>query len=78
MKTAEQINEARRIIRARFAEESANYSSEQLALVAGMMDAICWVADSPDATTFERFLSGEPFRRPPSSPTVKKGTPGDN
>lgn len=57
MKTLEQVNLAREALRNRVQEPGLN--REQLALLCGMLNALVWVADGPDATTIQRVLDGE-------------------
>lgn len=58
MKTPEQIRHARGVLVETLKTPSLNQS--QSALVAGMLNALAWVCDSPNGTTLERLLAGEP------------------
>lgn len=59
MKTARQIDDARSTLAMRFL--TPGLSESQLALLAGMLNALVWVADGANAETMERILSGEPL-----------------
>ena len=64
MKTKQQIDEARKILRRRYMLEGPQLSSEQQCLLLGMLNAMVWCADGESCTTIERVLVGEPFSSP--------------
>jgi hypothetical protein len=59
MKTADQINEARKFLSV--AAMTIDPLGPQYALLSGMINALCWVVDSPHGSTLERLLAGEPI-----------------
>lgn len=59
MKTEQEINHARAIIREQLKTPCLN--DAQRALLAGMLNALVWCVDGPNATTLERLLAGEPL-----------------
>lgn len=64
MKTEQEIARARAILAQRAQEPGL--APAQVALLAGMLNALVWVADGPASTTIERILSGEPMNAPPA------------
>lgn len=58
MKSQEQISAARKKIAVTLATPGLN--PEQLALFGGMLNALAWVMDSPNGSTLDRLLKGEP------------------
>lgn len=61
MKTIEEVNKARTILCDRTLADAKKLTKEQLALLAGMLNALVWVADGPNSNTMESILAGEPF-----------------
>lgn len=59
MKTAAQINHARKRICERIDNEVL--SSDQKILLAGMLNALVWVVDGKASTTMNRVVSQEPI-----------------
>lgn len=59
MKTLDQINHARKVVREKAL--TPGLSKDQTTLLAGMLNALVWVADGPAASTMERLLAGEPL-----------------
>lgn len=59
MKTIEGVNKARGIIGSKL--ETPGLSDSQRTLLAGMLNALVWVAEGVNSTTVDRLLSGEPI-----------------
>jgi len=58
MKTLQQIAHARNVLCETLKTPGLN--PEQSAMFAGMLNALAWVCDSPNGTTLDRLLAGEP------------------
>lgn len=59
MKTASQINAARKRLRERIITPGLN--DVQKSLIIGMVNALVWVAEGEASSTMERMLSDEPI-----------------
>ena len=59
MKTIDRIKEARGALCR--ALETPGLKDVQRALFGGMLNALAWVCDSPNGTTLDRLLAGEPI-----------------
>ncbi len=57
MKTANQIEHARRVLQDKL--QISGLSDAQRTLLGGMLNALVWVADGPNSSTIDRLLSGE-------------------
>lgn len=58
MKSTEQIKVARNVLCEKLNTPGLNQS--QSALFAGMLNALAWVCDSPNGTSLDRLMAGEP------------------
>jgi len=58
MKTLDEISVARSVIIGKLIKPMLH---EQRILLQGMLCALCWVAETPDGTTLERLVMGEPL-----------------
>ncbi len=71
MKTEQEINDARERLRKRILTPGLNDC--QKALVTGMLNALVWAADGPNANTMDRMLSDEPLAAgKDSTPALKR------
>jgi len=59
MKSAEQIKVARNALCEKLNTPGLNPS--QSALFCGMLNALAWVCDSPNGSTLDRLIAGEPI-----------------
>lgn len=59
MKTAEQIKVARNVLCEKL--NTPGLDKSQSALFAGMLNALAWVCDSPNGSTLDKLLAGEPI-----------------
>lgn len=59
MKTKNDVDDARRAVRHSILLDGL--TCEQKALLMGMLVALCWVAGSPNGSTLERLMAGEPI-----------------
>jgi hypothetical protein len=59
MKTLDDVNHARVVVRQ--AVQIKGLSKDQQILLIGLSVALCWVSESPDGSTLQRLLDGEPL-----------------
>lgn len=59
MKTLEEVNAAREMFRTKL--QLPDLSDEQMILLAGMLNALVWVADGRDCGTINDMLAGKPL-----------------
>ena len=62
MKTLKQVNAARKKVTSRLL--TPGLTPDQLTILAGMLNALAWVAEVGDRSAIEKLLSAETFANP--------------